>query len=376
MSLAAESASPELRWQLIRASELPAYLASAAYRLGPVVPLSPHRAESQLRNPHLLPDDAVLLLVCHAERLVGYLGCMAGVLWRGDQSERCGVLTCLWVDPVYRGQRIAQRLFEQMLEAWSQRAFLTEYAAASRPIYERLGRFDFWAGEGGMRGYLRPNLADLLPPRGGWWPRLRPLLRVADALLHPLNVVRLAVFHFKKIKKAPDVTYLAALDDATADFVATQARQHDGPRRGRAELDWALAHPWVLGEPTEFDPKRFYFTSFAPDFRQWAAKMCDAEGRVCAFWWATLRDRHLKIRYCYATDLATEAVTDAVLALALRHDVAMLTVQWPPLAAVLLARGGPFFFKKKFAQPFVVSKGCGDATSFRFQSGDADAVFT
>ena len=54
--------------------ELSIYIKSERFLNAPVLPISEHRALSQIKNPKALKDDVLLLLTYDNEKLIGYLG--------------------------------------------------------------------------------------------------------------------------------------------------------------------------------------------------------------------------------------------------------------------------------------------------------------
>ena len=81
-----------------------------------IVPITEHRALSQIQNPRLHENDILLLLAYKEKELVGYLGVLPDKINFNNKFEKCGWLSCLWVKPEQRGFQIAKLLLDKCFE--------------------------------------------------------------------------------------------------------------------------------------------------------------------------------------------------------------------------------------------------------------------
>jgi len=357
----------------LRIADLENFVASDEYRRIPVLPISPRRARSQSLNPRARPDDVALALAYAEGELVGYMGAMPEVLHLGGSEPQRGAwLSCLWVSPAARGQGLAKRLTRLLMDEYGHRVLLSGFTPEAGNLYRRLGLFEETRETDGIRGYLRPNLADLLPPKGQWWLRARPLLWLLDAGLAWPNALRL---WFHAAEMPCRVRYMEGMDGAAADFVA--ARHSDGMvRSGPEVLDWWLRWPWVTQAALADEvATRYHFTSAVRQFSTQTLQLLDGDGEVCGVLVLTLRDGHLRVPFAFFDDAQTATVAQVIFAYALRSGAKMLTLYCPRLTAHCRQHRTPFFALRPMARIFFVGKPLA-GHSAAMQDGEGDLGFT
>ena len=116
-----------MRIEKYNAGRLEEFIDSEHFRTMPVLPVSPHRAQSWLRNPRMHPEDILLYLLYDGQKLTAY----RCILPDHHGGIRFGWLSGNWVDPGRRRQGHASRLFNEALEDWG---------LSSTEISARVGR--------------------------------------------------------------------------------------------------------------------------------------------------------------------------------------------------------------------------------------------
>src|SRR5688572_14514979 len=129
------------------------FIRSEEYEKMPVVPISRHRAISQIRNPRVSETDVILVLAYVNGKMAGYLGVLADYIFLNNQKEKAGWLSCIWVDAEMRGQGIAGKLLNCALERWDNRILATEFTDTAKKIYDRSGQFQDLKVSEGIRGF-------------------------------------------------------------------------------------------------------------------------------------------------------------------------------------------------------------------------------
>src|SRR5690606_13475622 len=152
------------------------FLSSEEYKTMPVVPISRHRALSHIKNPRVSENDVILVLATVEGKMAGYLGVFADYIFLNEQKEKAGWLSCMWVDPEVRGQGIAKKLLNRVLERWENRILVTEFTPAAKGLYDRFGQFQDLKISEGLRCFLRFNLDELLPKKFPVLEKFKPLL--------------------------------------------------------------------------------------------------------------------------------------------------------------------------------------------------------
>ena len=365
-----------IRITLLNQAALRAYLGSAEFANSPVVPIVPLRAHSHLCNPRLHPADVLLLLAHVADgQLVGYLGVLPDTAFLASgEARHCGWLSCLWVSPAHRGQRIAQQLLEQAFAAWNRQIFITEYTGPAEQLYRKTGYFRDLTTKAGIRLYLRADTATLLPPRGRLFARARPLLRLLDGAANAVLGLRQALGKAQPV--ATGVEYVAALDAEAEQFIRRQQGRQLA-RRGAAELNWIITNPWLrsAAQP-DADGQRYHFSSVANPFGFYALKVRDARGQLAAFLVLARRGNALKMPYCYHTGNVRQ-VAEVVFACLRQWRIATFTTFQPELVQFLTAHATPALIKRPVLRKYMVSNAIeGLPEEVELQDGDADCSFT
>ncbi len=359
--------------KIITVALLPDFVKQELFRDGPTA-ISPWRGISQALNPRSEPNDPILFVMYEGDAIRAYLGCLPDWCWAGEEMIRCAWLTSLWVDPAVRGQGLAKQLVKEAMEHWDHHILITEYTPETGGMYHRMGLFDVWEGAAGFRGYIQPDFATLLASKNRFFKRIKSVLGVLDSIVRPFTDVRLSYYY----PSLPSIDYLHKVDSESEDFICALS-EGEAIRRGSDELNWALTFPWVYEVPPAegFASERYYFTSLSPTFKQYTCKIQDDAGDMIGFLLWTIREGHLKVRYCYALPEGYTAVAETINYHAFALRAKMVTCLHEGVAKALgSARKSPYFYTKTFRQPVMISKRLGPPDLFRFQSGDGDAVFT
>ncbi|MDO8366392.1 MAG: GNAT family N-acetyltransferase [Saprospiraceae bacterium] len=359
-------------------SELDRFAASEAYRRMPVLPISLQRAVSYSRNPRAQPNDVVLVLAWSDNALIGYLGALPDWFFFGEHPpERMAWLSCLWIAPSQRGKGLAKKLLNTMLEAWQNRVVLTEFTPEVKHLYARSESMTESPPTIGFRSYLRPNLAQILPPKKPFFEKIKPLLSAADVLLSVPNVFRIKLLHRKKLPC--QIRNLQNIDEELAQFIA-QNQQGELARRDRAALNWMLQYPWVIETTSPDDlARRYHFTSTAREFKTLTLQLLDSEQQTIGVLILTLRDGHLRAPHAWHADEHSAIVTSVIFAHAIRLGAKMLTLYHPRLVRYCNENRTPFFWQKALRRTYFVGHGLSEILSTQplvLQDGDGDAGFT
>jgi len=365
-----------MRIREIRHHQLQEYIDSEEYKQSRYVPISKHRALSHIRNPRAKRDDLVLVLVYEEEEMVAYLGVFADDLHFTTQVKHVGWLSCMWVNPKMRGRGIAKKLINTVFEAWEYKILVTEFTPAAEGLYNKTGQFIDLAKPRGVRGYLRLNLAYLLPKKDKKWNKWRPLLSLLDTLFNIPNQLRLWAYK----SAAPTFEYLSEIDEESWTFVQ-RVRGKELMNRSRADLQWVVRSPWLISSGLkDYNAKRYHFSATDSSFTFLNIKVYDSNKKVVAFLIFSIRGKHLKIPYAYLEPTAIEAVMQVIWVHLIKLNLDMLTVFQPLLVDYINKHKTPFFKRRPFQRHYIIGKVLQEdleaTPDFVIQDGDADAAFT
>lgn len=368
--------------------QLEAFVRDPDFERLPFIPISRHRAMSHIANPRAQDDDVLLLLAYDGGVMVGYLGVLPDRLHRDGLTERCGWLSCMWVDDAQRGKGIAKKLLQHAFDAWGNRILVTEFTPAAKILYDRSGIFRPLSDPVGLRLYIRSDLSTLLPPKRNFFKQKIAFLKMIDHVANMLLDLRFGRISSPSGKEGPgevvqqgqsfSLERVEEMDDEAMDFIEHH-RSGEVMRRGKQDLEWMLRHPWLISAP-EADAlnSRYHFSAVAGCFAFHAIKVRDAEGRLRAFLILSQRDGSVKLPYLYH-DGDLGLVWAVVRHELLRLRAATFTVFHPDLCEHLRQHDDLSLRQRPMQRHYIVSKVfdafLGNAP-FNLQDGDADCAFT
>ena len=91
------------------------FIESDEFEKMPHIPISRHRAYSQINNPRLKENDILLLISYHDGEMSGYLGALPDDILINNLNEHCAWMSCIWINPKMRGRNIAYTLVSEAL---------------------------------------------------------------------------------------------------------------------------------------------------------------------------------------------------------------------------------------------------------------------
>ena len=359
--------------KLLNRQGLADYIYSEEYEQSPVIPITRHRALSQIHNPRAEAEDVLLLLAYEGAILVGYLGVLPD---RMNGNLKCGWMSCLWIAPEHRGKQIAQKLLQQGFEAWGQKLLATEFTAPAKKLYDKTGLFRDLQIKRGIRLYLRSDLHVLLTPRNKWFEKISFFLKAFDGVANAVLDLRFLIW--KPGLGDLKIEYVREVDEETGHLIE-RSRGAQGFQKGAAELNWMLQNPWVLAAPEKDDfGKRYHFSSTDQSFDFCCVKIKNQKNQLLAFLVFSKRNRFLKLPFCYV-----ESEIDAVLQVVAFHlhrwRVNAFTVFHPALVERLRQHKSLLFLKREVQRHYLISKVFGPEIyreNFEIQDGDGDCGFT
>jgi GNAT superfamily N-acetyltransferase len=338
------------------------------------IPISKHRALSYAYNPRAAASDKILFVAFENDEVAGYLGALPEKIFYRGEWKRMSWLSCFWIDPKYRGKNISKQLFDLAMQEWDNTAMITNMKPGTLKIYERTGYFRDPVTRIGIRGYLRFNLAEILPPRGGIFVRIKPVLQLFDFILNLANSIRLVFFPGYKLDSDIRYEYVEEISPEIEEFI-NNCNQSYQIQRGKPELEWINKYPWVLEQEEDADSRRYYFSSVSKRFFYQNVEFRNETGTVTAFLMLSIRNNHLTVPYAFFNKGMESVLVKFLFNSMLDFQLNMLTVFHPELSEEIRKTKSPFLYKKKILRPYFIPKTL-DLPEPAFQDGDGDCVFT
>lgn len=354
------------------------YIDSGEYAKSSVVPISPHRALSQVHNLECDENDVILLLAKKDSKLVGYVGVLPQFLYsESGERKKIGWLSALWVDPQERGQGIAGKLLKQAMKVWDEKLLSADYVPATKIIYDRSGYFNKTPFvKDGVRLYVKADFQTLLPPKKPIFHKMKWVLKQADFVANGIfNLTRKS--SLSSVSKAV-FSYPQKIDDEMGSFIESRLTKSNF-RRGKEDLNAILNYPWLVekqaAEPIDH---KYYFSSWAKSFENKILRVQAEDGSLVAVLFFTMRNGSLKLPYLFFEGEISR-IGEIVNYHILLWNATMFTTFHPLLSKELLKQSTPGFFKKRMERKYLISNVLSQEffeKSPTFQDGDGDCAFT
>lgn len=339
------------------------------------IPISKHRALSHINNPRADDDDVLLLLAFEDDQLVGYLGILPDKIYHNNKFEKCGWLSCLWIDDEYRGKQIAYKLVQKSIEVWNNKILVTEFTAPAKKLYDKTNSFVQLEEKNGVRFYLRLNLQEILPPKKNIFKKVLPILKTVDFVANAILDFRF--YFFSNQLQHIQLEYINHIDTEVDEFIKSK-QQKQLFKRDEKELNWMIKNPWILSAPSkDINSQKYHFSSLDKSFEFVSIKILNQYNELIAFLIFGKRNENLKLHYCYYDNL--EAVIKVINYHLVKWRIKTFTTFNKSIALELKNSKTPSLYKKEVKRKYIISSAFDIdllEENFEIQDGDADCSFT
>lgn len=358
--------SKEVFVRSFTATELNHWLHSVEFAKLKNIPISTHRAMSQLKNPFLAANDQLLFCIFEQGELQAYLGALP--IFLTENSIKAATLSCLWVNSETRGRGLAKILLQAANSAWENKLFMTEYTPEAAQLYYKSGFFNVLTTLRGRRFYLQSNLSKHLGRRK---PHLKTLFSLVDKtanclinvpnlFIHKpqLNLVRI---HFVNESMQP-------IMDAKSYLFANNI----------ARINWIIQNPWVLNGTTDESSKRYYFSSYDRHFEFLLYELKNDKNETDALLLFSNRNGSFKLPFFYSKVNLT-IISLAIKQILLEQNALDFTCFQNDLNQALTRTLGFSLHQKAMCREYLIGKNLVNqinTSEIYIQDGDLDCAFT
>jgi len=352
--------------------ELKPYLYTLYSNPESLVPISPLRLQSYLKNPRASLSDPVLFEMRQEGEVVAYRTLLPDFFYdRKGNSQRFAWLSGNWVKPDLRRRGISTRLLEMAEEQWEGKLMYTNYAPDSKALYDRTGHFRMIANREGKRIYLRSASRELLSNRLG----SSALLRSTDLLINRLREWRIEKYHFPR--ECPcEVNQISDFITQLSELVK-RLQQDSLFRRDREIFEWALEYPWVTEQAC--DPLNYHFSYRANRFENLLFQYTHPDGDLRGVLWLIIHNNVLSAPYLFAGDKALHGcMAETIVRTMIAYGCTHTTIRNPELLEKLMAHKKIFLSIRKMPQLIFAHEKLIDMIPDNplIHDGDGDVMFT
>lgn len=360
-------------------SELIEFVFSEEYNRLENIPISKHRAMSYSKNPRISSDDTVMFLAFDNDELVGYRTILPDYFYQDNIKNKIGWFSGNWVQTDRRRTGISTKLFKAVYDEWNGKLAYTNYAPASKSVYDKTSKFIKFKSNKGIRAYNRFCFAELLPPKSKIFLKIKPLLQLIDFILNLFCDIRIIILNsFLSIKNIK-IEYVNSIDKEISEFIKDKSDK-EICRRSQNELNWIIKYPWIIEQATKDDDnKRYHFSSTSKRFNNYNIKIYDKNKKLTSYLMLAVRDNRLSVPYCYYDNNINDVIK-IIYKLMLKMHLSMLTVYNNDIVDYIENHSTPFLFKKKIFRNYFITKELNskfpENQLINFQDGDGDCAFT
>lgn len=274
--------------------ELEAHLLPLYSNSESILPVSPLRLRSYLKNPRAEPADPVLFELHHKGEMIAYRTLLPDYFYdKNGDSQRFAWLSGNWVRPDMRRKGLSTQLLLVAEEQWQGRLLYTNYAPESKALYDTTGRFKDISKREGKRFYMRSATEELLGCRLG----SRKFLHTADLLINNLRGRSLERFRFPRQKVECRIELVHKLDEQLSALV-NRLSKSSLFRRDSEIFRWALENPWVAQDGDI--PVKYHFSHQANRFENRIYHFFHPDGKSHGVMWLLIHNNRLSVPYLFA----------------------------------------------------------------------------
>lgn len=346
------------------AAQLKDFISSARYRSFGFLPISAHRALSQVKNPRAKADDVLLILALEEGRLAGYIGILPDDIFIEGVAVHCGWLSTIFVSESFRGKGLSSKLLNEAYNSYSGNIFMNEFTPEAEKLYLKSGKFNYVTPLQGTTFYSRFSFAGLSFFHKKKWQRIIPFLKITDTFF---NLI-MDFPRFFNTKESPIFSY----DKEVEEFIGRQ-KPRGSFLKSLNEIKWILENPWVL--PGKKDDK-YRFSDFDDSFSYHFLKVYK-DKKLTAVIMLSERQKRARIHYVFG-DTGAEGIPEVLCRFLRTKKIEALLSYEKEINTQLKKKF--FLYKKERLRKFFISKDFQKKDkvidSWMVFAGDGDSIFT
>lgn len=360
-----------MKTEIYKISQLQEFIQSENYLSSRQIPVSPERALSYINNPRAEADMPVLFLCTENDKLLAYRTLLPDSFQSGGEAMAFAWLSGNYVDPDYRRKGLSTKLYKEVNEAWKGKLMYTNYAPASKAVYDKTQDFTCFSKRDGKRYYMRSSLAELMKDR----IRSGAILRFGDRLLNGIHDAMISTMDFP-VNPETSITVIKSFD---TDIKKLIEKAQDGSlfKRTGKEFKWIIDFPWITKDPLQLQNAAYQFRRVASRFKNNWYRLENSSG--VAFLWITILDEKCSVPYFFHNDKKLlHAARQIVLREMIENQSAYISIRHPELGPLLGLKKNPFYLSRSMPQNYFAHKNLlkylpGDDI---IHDGDGDCVFS
>ncbi len=161
--------------------QLESFVSSGEFQKYDFLPITQHRAKSQIANPKANDDQTLLILAFDDDHLAGYLGCLPDNFKMDNETFCYAWLSTLFISNQFRGKKIAQKLLNKAFDEYNGNIAITEFTKEAESLYNKIGVFKYIEPKEGKDIISEQIWRTLFRLKKKKTAFLKPVFRIADS---------------------------------------------------------------------------------------------------------------------------------------------------------------------------------------------------
>jgi len=360
----------------VKLKDLKSFINSHKYRSFQTKPISTNRVESYLANPRRKMDKYVLYLALKNNELVGFRTILQDQLLVNSVIYSFGWFSGNWVNPNFRRNGISTLLFNEVKADWYSQLLYTNYAPASKALYDKSNDFTLLINKNGVRIYIKPILYQLLKDRFPILNKIKWLVFTFEKIIEILFWPKTYYARSKGLNYLKNIETHSSLNADILRFLNTKVNSIFS--RKSIEYQWIENYPWVKNEG---DIIVYPFSITANKLISQYLIIRDIDGEISAIAMVKNIDGKVTVPILISDKKNSSKILNAILGFAYKTDAKIITVFNPELVNHLTQIKFAGLFKKSMNQKYFImndfyKKLNIDTVDIKVQDGDGDVIFT
>jgi hypothetical protein len=359
--------------EILKIKDLVSFVESKGFNDSTEIPITRLRALSRAKNPRADADDIALLVATdESNNLLAYLGLLPDFIFEGNSSDKIWWVSCWWANEKIK-TNAGIHLFYYAIKELKGRIFLPELTPETKFLLEKIKAFELLSIDCGIRGYLRLNLATILPSKK---PIFKKWIKVLKSIDRSVNLLYQPVLFLWKMRLRNlkcDYSITTHIDNEVARFIDKMNR-NELFRRGEPELNWIINNPWITNGQSD-NAQEYAFSHEVKGYQMSVVKIVD-NGKISAAYILLMHNDKAILTYCYYRPDAVGKVADTIFKLLLENNIHTFTTFDEAVAAEIQKKSNPFIFTKKQVKHFAFPRQMREVVlRGKIQHGDGDCAF-
>jgi hypothetical protein len=364
-----------MRLEYLKIKDLKKLIGSKDFKNWPHIPITAHRAISQMNNPRAEKSDVVLILAFDEDgSLVGYVGALPDQIHFKGKAYDVAWNSCWWSHPE-KGKTAVLQLLLALFKAWNDRVCFSDLGEMTQQIIALTKQYNIYPYHG-IRVFLKSYAKDLLPRKSRFFSFrvFKPALNGFDRFVN-LFMVSLQKRQCQPLSDEIFVNQTDMPGKSALDFVSKTKKQNIA-KRGKKEFEWAIAHPWLLtgAETSEQYKNRYHFSYHANVFENYFLEIYKSK-KLLGWMMVQNRDGHFRFPYMFMQEENAPLIF-SVLQSHMFQRKTLSFVTYHPLMLPLVSKMKGVLKRKHLVRYAAFPAKMGELPDgFIVQDGDGDAIF-